>query len=317
MLAVVVVALMAHPAWAVPPPRPYTSFEMQRQADAVQRCVEQDVEPVRIESSLSKDGRLEESVRVTNMSSRCLASLLGRDHQCTSQNTVRPIVSLSLNVDDRHRAWSANERTRLEEGIVQTLRALDDGVVIDGHQQSGSDASPADSAMTLRVRLNYRGSAVSQRDIDEWLQMPKVVHINISLVASGNESRLVALRTITARVRPRMRTGAIDGYSDDWRDTALSVIGDATREMLKPLACSTPVLRASMSSGKLWLEATGYEGLSEGRTLLLIPSVETSVAALWPIVKVSGSGAARDTRQLDLLRGDAESCLAGCRALPL
>ena len=317
LLAAAAVALMAHPASAASPPRPYPSFEVQRQADAVQRCLEQDLDPVRIESSLSKDGRLEESVRVTNMSSRCLASVLGRNRQCSAQNSVRPIVALSLTVDDRHRAWSANERTRLEEGIVQTLSALDDGVVVNGHQRRGPGASQSDSAMSLRVRLDYRGSAVSQRDLDEWLQMPKAVHMDISLVAAGDQPHLLAQRKITARVRPRLRTGAVDGYSDAWREKALSAIDDATRDMLEPLACSTPVLHAAVSSGKLWLEAAGYAGLSEGRTLLLIPSVETSVAALWPIVRVSGSGAAGAMRQLDLLRGDADSCLAGCRALPL
>lgn len=316
-LAAALLALLAQPAAAAQAARPYPSFAMQRQADALQRCLEREIDPLRLESSLSKNGRLEESVRVTNWSSRCTAPGSAGNRQCTPQNSVRPVVALALTVDDQHSAWSANERTRLEEGIVRTLHDLDDGVVIDGPHRGDASPSSAGSAMLLRVRIDYRGSSIAQRDLDEWLQMPKAVHLDISLVEAAATSHVLAQRKITARVRPRLRTGAVNGYADDWRANTLAAIGKAASEMLQPLACTTPVLQASMSSGKLWLDAAGYAGLAEGQALLLIPSVETSVAALWPIVTISGSGAAGGQRQLEILRGAAESCLAGCRALPL
>jgi len=316
-LAAALIAPLTYPIAAAQPAPAYPSFETQRQADALQRCLERENDPLRLESSLTKDGRLEESVRVTSWSSNCIASGVAGNRQCTPHNFVRPIVALALTVDDQHSAWSANERTRFEEGIARALRDLDDHVVIEDSHRGDANLSSADSAMILRLGIDYRGSSVSQRDLDEWLQMPKTIHMDISLVEVAGSSRVLAQRKIIARVRPRLRTGAVNGYADVWRKNALAAIGKAASEMLRPLACATPVLQASMSSGKLWLKAGGYEGLTEGRTLLLIPSIETSVAKLWPVVTVSSTGLTGGMKPLDILRGDAESCLAGCRAIPL
>jgi hypothetical protein len=71
-----------------------------------------------------------------------------------------------------------------------------------------------------------------------------------------------------------------------------------------------------MEQGKFRLSTGGMSGLDSGRAVLLIPPVESSATARWPIAKVR-STSRTDSVELELISGSATGCEAGCKALVL
>lgn len=300
--------------------RPYPSYQLQSEADDIQRCLEKELAPLRVESTITRDGRLEETVRLTawsGLDTPCVSSKRVNSSECTRHHHIRRVVSLVLTIEDHHPSWSANERARLEDGIIDRLIEIRGGVVIDTAHHGNRRALHRDDQLALRIRISYRASALMQRDLDEWLQTPKTAHIDMDLLQSPSEARPLAQRVITARVRPRAKTRWSHGYSDKWREETLSAITNAANAMLMPISCTTPTLPVSLSGGKLQLDMSGYVGINENSALLLVPSVETSIASLWPIVKVRSAGTMGGTAELETLRGDPQACATGCRAILL
>ncbi|MFM7397017.1 MAG: hypothetical protein ACKO42_07865, partial [Gammaproteobacteria bacterium] len=82
------------------------------------------------------------------------------------------------------------------------------------------------------------------------------------------------------------------------------------------LGCGTPWLDVTVDRGKLWMTSGQYLGLSEGRSVLLVPTADSALASRWPIARIrnlsEGSSA-----ELEIIRGSSELCEAGCRAVPL
>lgn len=300
--------------------QPYPSYRLQRQADDIQRCLEKELAPLRLESTMTRDGRLEESVRVTawsGLDAACVSPKGFNSRECTRHHDIRRVVSLVLTIDGYHPSWSPNERARLEDGIIDRLIELRGGVVIDTARQVYPRALSLGDQLALRIRISYRGSALMQRDLDEWLQTPKAVQINMDLLQKPSVASPLAQRVVTARVHPRAKTGGSHGYSDKWREETLSAVANAANAMLMPVSCTTPTLSVSHSGGRLQLDTSGYVGINENTALLLVPSVETSIANLWPIAKVRSAGTMGGTAELETLRGDPTACATGCRAIPL
>lgn len=327
---VVVSVLVAEPATAAEWPAEPASYSTQQRANALQRCLEQELAPLQIESSVSRDGRIEDVMRITRWRSanvadqysgaigtRCISSPVTTEGSCAPVEGIRHTIGVTLLIGDQHPSWSANDRARFEEGIIEALATLGSGIQIRDLRKSDSGrASHDDEALSLRVRINYLGSSLSPHALDAWLRMPQSATISMDLIDSAEDGHVIAARNVVAKAPIGYRSHLSPGVPHTWRQRVLSTVTSAARDMIEPLACALPALQVTLASNKLWLNTLGFTGLSAGRALLLVPSVDTSELSFWPIVKVRSATNAGMV-ELDIVRGDATTCTAGCRALPL
>lgn len=305
-------------------------FDIQQRAQTLQRCLEKSFTPLQVESSVMHDGRVEDTVRVTHWSSGSIADGVnptsGKDcsapaatasKPCTPASSVHPVIALNLTIGEQHSSWSANDRARLEDGLVDTLVNLGIGTQVRVPRNTNANrTSHAEAGLSLRVRINYRGFPLSQRVLDDWLRLPQTALISMELVDPAEEGRVIAARNIEARTPPRYRVPHSGGVSGAWRETVLQAVASSARDMLQPISCTLPVLPVTLVAAKLWLDTSSVSGLDEGHALLLVPSMDTSITSQWPIVRVRDANHA-SLAELDVVRGDASACAAGCRALPL
>ncbi len=305
-------------------------YDIQQRAQTLQRCLEKSFAPLQVESSVIREGRVEDTVRVTRWGSAsiaggvnptsgndCVAPAMTASTPCTPSSGVHPVIGLNMTIGEQHSSWSANDRARLEDGLVDRLVNLGiDTQVRVPRSTNTSHAGQAEEGLSLRVRINYRGSPLAQRVLDEWLRLPQTASISMELIDAADGGRVIAARNIEAHTRPGYRAQLSAGIPGTWRETVLEAVASSAREMLQPLSCSLPVLPVTMSAAKLWLDTSSVRGLDEGHALLLVPSMDTSITSQWPIVRVRDANHA-SRAELDVVRGDASACAAGCRALPL
>jgi len=305
-------------------------YDIQQRAQTLQRCLEKSFAPLQVESSVIRDGRVEDTVRVTHWGSAsiadgvnpnsgkdCSAPAVTASTPCTPSSAVHPVIGLNMSIGEQHSSWSANDRARLEDGLVDTLVNLGISTQVRVPRNTNArSASHTEEGLSLRVRINYRGSLLSQRVLDEWLRLPLTASISMELVDTAQDGRVIAARNIEARTRPGYRAQISGGIPGTWRETVLEAVASSAREMLRPLSCALPVLPVTMSAAKLWIDSSSVSGLDEGHALLLVPSMDASITSQWPIVRVRQANRA-SLAELDVVRGDASTCAAGCRALPL
>ena len=292
----------------------YADAALQRDADLLQRCLES--QPWQLESTLSTNGRIADAVRITRWDAssahRCAPSEATLD-RCDAPHGLQRIVNLEFIAGEAHPAWSANDRVRLEDLIPSMLTNLAGHVRlrrVDGRSVSeGNDV--------LRVRVDYRGTTTPQRDAADWIIAPRKLLVTMTLVEDPSRSgRTISSRVITANQGIQVRGRHPSTSSSVWMTRVLEQVDATAKTMVKPLACETPWLSVSTDREKIWLSGGKYSGLQPGRSVLLVPIADTALASRWPIAKIndlSPDGRA----ELALLRGSAELCDAGCRAIPL
>lgn len=305
---------------------------LQREADRLQACLESQLAPLQIESTVSRDGRITENIRMTRwgnnaqsaeIADRALAhctspagaavsTVAAIKDNCVATHGLQRLITLDFTAGEPHPAWSANDRARLETLIPATLAELSGNVRV---QTPTADATTK-TAELLRVRLEYRGSPVSQRDLDDWIRLPRELQVQITLVDTRSGNRIIAARDLTARVRPGLRGRFAANTGDAWFREVRSNVDDAARAVLESLACRTAQFEVTIERSKLHMSIAGFMGLAEGRSVLLVPTAEAAVASRWPIARIR-SLPRSDTAELEVLRGAAETCNAGCRAVPL
>lgn len=283
---------------------------LQRAADDLQGCLESAPASTRLESTTTMAGTVVDTTRVTRWGAardgRC-----NRD-RCAAPDGLRRVVDLSFEAGEPHASWSADDRARLEDLIPASLLRVPGAT-----QLRRSDARPpSPTPETLRVRLDYHGRSSLQRHLDAWVRTPRGLTLTLSLVDTRRGDAVVAERVITVEQGVGIRGRAAITTGDAWYTQLSTTIGAASQEVLKPLACETPWLDVVMEQGKFRLSTRGMSGLDNGRAVLLIPPVESSATARWPIAKVRSTSRV-DSVELELISGSATGCEAGCKALVL
>jgi hypothetical protein len=255
-------------------------------------------------------GAVVDATRVTHWG----ASRDGRCNRdrCAAPDGLRRVVDLAFEAGEPHASWSADDRARLEDLIPASLLRAPGTT-----QLRRSDArSPLSTPETLRVRLDYHGWSPLQRHLDAWVRTPRGLTLTLSLVDTRRGGAVVAERVITVEQGLGIRGRAAITTGDAWYTQLSTTIGSASQEVLKPLACETPWLDVVMEQGKFRLSTRGTSGLDSGRAVLLIPPVESSATARWPIAKIRSTSRV-DSVELELISGSATGCEAGCKALVL
>ena len=308
----------------------YPLADWLQRAEAIQRCLDEDVLALQVQSSTGSNGQALELLQVTHWEASgttdvrtaaprrgCNTSHGSVAAPCLQRHGVMQNIPLQIIVDEVHASWSANERARLEDGVADTLTNLGDGVhIVDPRMPGYGQLDATSSSRILRARVTYTGSALSQRELDDWLRLPRSVVIRLDLVDSAAQGRIVAARRITARAGLGFRGRFASDAPPAWRDKALEAVATAAREVLATVACSEPSLQVTVSSGKLWLDTAGFTGLVADQPLLLVPAAETAGTGIWPIAVIRSASGSR-SEELELVLGSTNACATGCRAVPL
>lgn len=300
---------------------------LQRAADRVQQCLESRLASLQVETTVSIEGRVTESVRMTQWGSGARAAELAelsiaactaspstaaKTDRCRAADGLQRLVTLDFVAGEPHPAWSSNDRARLEDLIPATLTDLAGSVRV----RTRGETSQGDSAEILRVRLDYRGSNISQRDLDDWVRMPRDILVSLELVDTRAGRRVIAARELTAQIRPGLRGRFTANTGDAWFGEVKNNLQSAAQAVLAPLACKAAQFEVTAERGKLQLSTLGFAGLEAGRNLLLVPAADTAIASRWPIARIR-SLPRTETAELELLRGTIDACATGCRAVVL
>ncbi|MBM4192507.1 MAG: hypothetical protein FJ196_05575 [Gammaproteobacteria bacterium] len=293
----------------------YADAALQHEADQLQRCLETQPLPWRLESTLSTDGRIAETVRITRWggsSETGCESLMQASNACDSPQALQRLVDLEFIAGEPHPAWSVSERVRLEDLIPSMLKGLSGNVRL----RPIDERAMSESHAVLRVRVDYRGATLP-RDLNDWVTAPRLVRVTMTLVEDpGRSGRTVASRVLTAGDGLQIRGLYPSTSSSRWMTRILEKASASAQTMIEPLGCAMPWLSVSVNQDKLWLSTRDYSGLQAGREVLLVPTADSTLASRWPIARIrslSPGGRA----DLVLLRGSADRCDAGCWAIPL
>lgn len=294
----------------------YADTALQHSADLLQRCLEEQPAPWQLESTLSTDGRLAETVRITRWGGSnhtpC-GTVLPSRNACEAPSGLQRVVGLEFVVGEPHPAWSVNDRVRLEHLIPTTLTNVTGNVRL----RSGAGRGVSEGNEVLRVRVEYRGAPTLQRDVAEWIIAPRTALVTMTLVEDADRGgRTIATRVITANQGLQIKGSHSSTSGSKWMTTVLEKVSKTAKTMIEPLGCGTPWLTVATDQNKLWLYSSRYSGLQTGRSVLLVPTSETMFASRWPIARIR-SLSAEGRADLVLVRGSAELCDAGCRAIPL
>lgn len=289
---------------------------LRRDAQSLQRCLERQLGPLQIESTVSEAGRLTDTVRMTRWGDasegNCRLPSGDTGKNCAPPQGLQRMVGLDLRAGEPHPAWSANDRARVEDLIASSLRALEGDVRLDPAASGGI----AEHGPTLRVRIGYRGLPTLQRDLAEWFRGPRALSVTMMLVDSHGRDRVLAYREITVRQGPQWSDPAASTSGARWMTRLVETVDETAKTLVAPLACATPWLEVTTDRGRLWLSVAPYAGLKEGGAMLLVPTAEAGLASRWPIARVHSLG--RGSRaELEIISGTQDVCKAGCRAVPL
>lgn len=289
---------------------------LQRDADSLQRCLEPQLAPWQIESSVSTAGRMTDTVRMTRWGavpdSGCHAQLGRTGEACALPQGLQRVVRLDLQAGEPHPAWSANDRARIEDLIASALA----GLAGDVRLRPAVAGDAGEHGETLRIRIGYRGLPTLQRDLAEWIRGPRGLSVTMTLVDADRGDRVLARREISLRQGPQWSDPAAATSGARWMTQLVETVDATAKTLLAPLACATPWLEVTADRGRIWLSDAPYTGLKEGRPMLLVPTAEAGSATRWPIARVktfSQGGRA----ELEVVSGARDACDAGCRAVPL
>lgn len=289
---------------------------LRRDAEALQNCLERQLWPWQIESTVSEGGRLTDTVRMTRWGGapegHCRISTVATGKSCAPPQGLQRIVGLDLRAGEPHPAWSANDRARVEDLIASSLRALEGDVRL-GPAPSGS---AVEHIPTLRVRIGYRGAPTLQRDLAEWFRGPRALSVTMTLIETHGRGRVLALKEITVRQGPQWSDPAASTSGTRWMTRLVETVDETAKTLIAPLACATPWLEVTTDRGRLWLSDVPYVGLKDGATMLLVPTAEAGSANRWPIARVHSLGQG-SRAELEIVSGARETCKAGCHAVPL
>lgn len=290
---------------------------LQRNAEMLQRCLEAQLAPSQIESTVSTEGRLADTVRITrwstvSKSSACTSGMAVAQGTCEARSGLQRVVALDFAVGEAHPAWSANDRARLEDLIPSTLENVAGPVRLQPSVSRGADGDRE----ILRVRLEYRGMSALQRDVEEWVRGPRELTVVMTLVDPAEGHRVLATRNLTLRQSPQILDRYTSTSSARWITKLLESIDTTAKEVVAPLACDTPWLSVTADRGKMWLRSDQYVGLREGRAVLLVPTADSALASRWPIARVR-TASEGGSAELELIRGASDLCESGCKAIPL
>ena len=294
----------------------YADAALQRDADLLQRCLESHPAPWQLESTLSTDGRIAEAVRITrwggSSDTQC-GSVISSREMCRAPQALQRVVDLEFVAGEPHPAWSVNDRVRFEHLIPSALTHLSGNVRL--RPVAGRGVSTGNDV--LRVRVDYRGMTTPQRDVDDWIVAPRKLLVTMTLVEDpARGGRTISTRVLTASEGLQIRSRHPSTSSSRWMTRVLEKVDATAKAMVEPLGCGTPWLNVSTDRDKVWLSGGKYSGLQEGLSVLLVPTADTAFASRWPIAKIR-SLSPEGRAELGVVRGSAELCDAGCRAIPL
>ena len=316
MLSTMAISLVGAVVSAAPRSELYADAALQQDADLLQRCLESQAPPWQLESTLSKDGRIADAVRMTRWGAssyhRCTPPGSTRG-TCDASHALQRIVNLEFFAGEPHPAWSVNDRARLEDLIPSVLTRLASNVrlrQVDGRSVfEGNDV--------LRVRIDYQGMTTPQRDAEDWIVAPRKLFVTMTLVEDpSRSSRTISSRVINLHQGIHFRARHPSTSSTVWMTQVLEQVDATAKTMVEPLGCETPWLSVSLDRNKIWLMSGKYSGLEQGHSVLLVPTSVTALASRWPIARVT-SISPDGRAELGLVRGAAELCDAGCQAIPL
>ncbi|MEY2721808.1 MAG: hypothetical protein RL597_1253 [Pseudomonadota bacterium] len=294
----------------------YADAALQHSADRLQRCLEAQPAPWQLESTLSTDGQLAETVRITRWggsSQTPCGTVSPSQNACEAPSTLQRVVGLEFVVGEPHPAWSANDRVRLEHLIPKTLTNATGNVRLRPVASRGV----SEGNEVLRVRIDYRGASTLQRDVADWIIAPRKVLVTMTLVEDADHGgRTIATRVITANQGLQIKGSHSSTSGSKWMTNVLEKVSATAKTMIEPLGCGTPWLTVATDQNKLWLYSSRYSGLQTGRSVLLVPTADTAFASRWPIARIENLSA-EGRADLVLVRGSAELCDVGCRAIPL
>ena len=289
---------------------------LQHAAESLQRCLEPQLAPWQIESTISTAGRMTDTIRMTRWGdvpdSGCPASRDRLGGACTLPHGLKRVVRLDLQAGEPHPAWSANDRARIEDLIASDLAGLAGDVRL--RPVASGDAN--EDVETLRIRVGYTGLPTLQRDLAEWIRGPRGLSVTMMLVDAGRGDRVLARRDISFKQGLRWSDPAAATSGARWMAQLVETIDATAKTLLEPLTCSTPWLKVSADRGRIWLTDSHYTGLKEGLPILLVPTADEGTASRWPIARlkeVSQGGRA----EIEIVSGARDACDAGCRAVPL
>jgi len=84
--------------------------ELNALANSLQRCLEQDSSLVQLDSTLMRDGRVEDSLRITRGPSQCRQPVDAPSQSCPAVSAgIHRAIQVDVASVDRHPAWSPNE----------------------------------------------------------------------------------------------------------------------------------------------------------------------------------------------------------------
>jgi hypothetical protein len=153
--------------------------------------------------------------------------------------------------------------------------------------------------------------------VADWIIAPRTALVTMTLVEDADRGgRTIATRVITANQGLQIKGSHSTTSGSKWMTNVLEKVSATAKTMIEPLGCGTPWLTVATDQNKLWLYSSRYSGLQAGRSVLLVPTADTAFASRWPIARI-GNLSAEGRADLVLVRGSAELCDAGCRAIPL
>jgi hypothetical protein len=280
--------------------------ELSASADSLQRCLEQDPAMVQLDSTLMRDGRIEDSLRVTRGPFQCRNAMSEQGASCPAMSTgIHRSVHVRVQSVDRHPAWSPNEHARLHDGLAALATQIQSGL-----------ADPRDAALILTIRSEFTGVAALQQQLDEWVKGPRAALIKVELLDGQRGGKSLGQREVKVSLAPAIRSRVSTDIHSRWLRDSLAAVTTAADQLLKPAHCAEPSFNVTLETRELQLDTRGYVGLSAGVAFLLVPRAEAAAARGWPVARVKSVNFNR-VAALELLRGDKTACTTGCIAIPL
>ena len=280
--------------------------ELDALASSLQLCLEQDPAVVQLDSTLMRDGRIEDSLRVTRGPSRCVNAMTDPVASCPAMTAgIHRAVHVRVESVDRHPAWSPNEHARLHDGLTGLAMQFESDL-----------ADTRDPALILTIRSEFSGVASLQQHLDEWVKGPRTAVITLELRDAQLGGKSLGQRQVKVRRAPAIRSRVSTDIHSRWLRDSLAAVTTAANQLLKPAQCAEPSLNVTLDARDLQLDTRGYAGLSTGVAFLLVPRAEAAAARAWPVARIKSVNF-NHVATLEILRGDKTACTTGCTAIPL
>jgi len=308
-----------------PIPAASDSLNVLQKAESLEECLLNPENGLRAETTVLADGLLSQSLQLNAADSRShkylnrsIAACSGKTtgQACTFAGNLRRDLTVELNVLEAHPAWSSNDRARLADLLPQTASEVSESNSRIGVVQKSNSTST--TPLRLKLSIAYAGTTISAQPIDDWVVMPR--RLNIELKLEDNTTRqILAERTIQinlpAGVRPRYESTS----ASPWFVETMAAVSQGTQEVLGALECQSDLLTTNRTpSGRWQLRYMGFNGLTVGRTVLLIPAGELSPSIRWPLARISELLRDTHTAELKIIAGNETVCADGnCTAIIL